>query len=238
VKAPTQQRTFLTAEWKNLVMLNYAVEPALLQSFVPSGTELDHFDGVTYVSLIGFEFNKTQVMGHAVPFHQSFEEVNLRFYVRRGSRRGVVFIRELVPKYAVTALARLAYGERYSCVPMSHRVELDGDKMTVAFSWGSGAGLCAIEAQASGPGSLPPEGSLVQFITEHYWGYTARGQRTLEYQVEHPQWRVREGRAARFSGDAQRYYGQEFAQVLERSPDSAFIAEGSAVSVFKGASID
>ena len=239
MKAPAQQRTFLTAEWKNLVMLNYAVDPVLLQSYVPSGTELDRFEGVTYVSLIGFEFNKTQVMGHAVPFHQSFEEVNLRFYVRRGSRRGVVFIRELVPKYAVTALARLAYGERYSCVPMSHRVDLDAHAGTLAveFSWGSGAGHCSIEAHATGPGYLPEKGSLGEFITEHYWGYTARSERTLEYQVEHPQWHIRQAKAARFSGDAQRYYGQEFTQVLAQSPDSAFIAEGSEVTVFKGTPI-
>jgi uncharacterized protein YqjF (DUF2071 family) len=238
VKGPAEQRTFLTAEWKNLLMLNYAVEPALLEGHVPSGTELDRFDGATYVSLIGFEFNRTQVMGHTVPFHQSFEEVNLRFYVRRDLRRGVVFIRELVPKHAVSALARLVYGEHYSCVPMSHRVEMDAGKIAVEFSWGSGPGRCSIEAQASGAGYIPAENSLGQFITEHYWGYTARGERTLEYQVEHPRWQIREAKTARFSGDAERYYGSEFAQVLARSPDSAFIAEGSAVTVFKGAPID
>ncbi len=118
-----QQRTFLTAEWKNLLMLNYNVEPSLLEPFVPAGTVLDQLAGKTYVSLIGFEFNATRVFGRAVPFHQSFEEVNLRFYVRRGERRGVVFIRELVPKIAVAAIARIAIGEKYSSVPMSHRVE-------------------------------------------------------------------------------------------------------------------
>src|SRR5690242_13556795 len=92
---------FLTAEWKNLVMLNYAVDPSLLKPFVPPGTELDYFNGKTYFSLVGFEFYRTRVLGFTVPFHQTFEEVNLRFYVRRGSKRGVVFIRELVPKYAV-----------------------------------------------------------------------------------------------------------------------------------------
>src|SRR5512142_1077033 len=113
---------FLTAEWKNLVMLNYAVDPSLIEPFVPAGTELDAFEGKTYVSLVGFEFNRTRVLGFAVPFHQNFEEVNLRFYVRRESKRGVVFIRELVPKYAVAAVARLLFKENYSCVPMSHRV--------------------------------------------------------------------------------------------------------------------
>src|SRR5882757_4261033 len=106
-----RQNRFLTAEWKNLAMLNYAVDGSLLKRFVPAGTELDLFEGSTYLSLVGFEFNRSRIFGFPVPFHQAFEEVNLRFYVRRSSKRGVVFIRELVPKFAVAAIARLAFNE-------------------------------------------------------------------------------------------------------------------------------
>jgi uncharacterized protein YqjF (DUF2071 family) len=233
-----QQRTFLTAEWKNLLMLNYNVEPSLLEPFVPAGTVLDQLAGKTYVSLIGFEFNATRVFGRAVPFHQSFEEVNLRFYVRRGERRGVVFIRELVPKIAVAAIARIAFGENYSSVPMSHRVERKDGSTYAEFSWGSGPGRCTISAQTAGNRYLPAEGSIPQFITEHYWGYAAqRDGNTVEYQVEHPQWQVNNATTAHFAGDAEKYYGPEFVRTLSNPPDSAFLAEGSAVTVFKGASI-
>ena len=233
--AIARQRTFLTAEWKNLLMLNYAVTPALLQAFVPAGTDLAQFDSKTYVSLIGFEFNKTKIFGRAVPFHQSFEEVNLRFYVRRGEKRGVVFICELVPKVAVSAIARLAYGERYSCVPMSHRIESSSGSTIAEYSWGSGPSRCTISAKTVGDSYLPGEGSLSQFITEHYWGYAAqRSGGTVEYQVRHPQWKVMDAETARFTGDAARCYGPEFANVLDKAPDSAFLAEGSAVTVFKG----
>ena len=218
-------------------MLNYAVDPALLRSFVPAGTELDSHEGLTYASLIGFEFNKTRLLGRAVPFHQSFEEVNLRFYVRRGTRRGVVFIRELVPKVAVTAIARFAYGENYSCVPMSHRIETNSGELTVEYSWGSGAARCSISVTSSRDAYLPAQGSLSEFITEHYWGYAVRNSRTVEYQVDHPQWLVKEADAAEFSGDAAKHYGLDFAQVLTRPPDSAFFAEGSPVTVFKGTPI-
>jgi uncharacterized protein len=235
VTTPAQQRTFLSAEWKNLLMLNYGVDPALLRPFVPAGTELDSHDGNTYASLIGFEFNKTRLLGRAVPFHQSFEEVNLRFYVRRGTRRGVVFIRELVPKVAVTAIARLAYGENYSCVPMSHRLESNGGIFSAEYSWGLGTARCAISATTTREPYLPAPGSLSEFITEHYWGYALRSGRTVEYQVDHPQWQVREVDTAQFSGDGARYYGPDFARLLEQPPDSAFLAEGSAVTVFKGA---
>ncbi|HMG85669.1 MAG TPA: DUF2071 domain-containing protein [Terracidiphilus sp.] len=233
-----RQRTFLTAEWKNLLMLNYAVDPALLQPLVPAGTELDQFEGKTYVSLIGFEFNKTRVFGRAIPFHQSFEEVNLRFYVRRSGRRGVVFIGELVPKFAVTAIAKFVYGERYSCVTMAHRIDKSNGITTAAFSWGSSSDRCTISAETLGDGYLPQEGSLGQFITEHYWGYAAQGTGgTLEYQVEHPQWNVSDANRACFSGNAEKYFGAEFARVLGKAPDSAFLTEGSGVTVFKGVPI-
>jgi uncharacterized protein len=231
-------RIFLTAEWKNLLMLNYAVHPALLQPFVPANTDLDSHDGKTWMSLIGFEFNKTRVLGKAIPFHQAFEEVNLRFYVKRSERRGVVFIRELVPKVAVTAVARLVYGERYACVPMAHSIETSAGRTVAEYSWGSGSRRCTLSAETEGDGYLPQQDSLSQFITEHYWGYAAQKTGgTMEYQVEHPQWIVRNTTRAHFTGDAEKYYGAEFAKVLDRPPDSAFLAEGSAVTVFKGARI-
>src|SRR5512138_2150347 len=189
---------FLTAEWKNLLMLNYSVDAALLKSFVPSGTELDAFEGKTYLSMVGFEFNRTRVLGLTVPFHQNFEEVNLRFYVRRGSKRGVVFIRELVPRFAVAAVARWVFNENYSCVPMSHRIE----PRKAEYSWTLGSTRCAMKIETEGDSFVPADGSLSQFITEHYWGYAAqKGGGCLENEVQHPAWSVWNAKSASFSGD-------------------------------------
>jgi uncharacterized protein YqjF (DUF2071 family) len=167
------QSRFLTAEWNNVFLLNYAVDASLLERFVPAGTELDLFEGRTYLSLVGFEFNRLRIFGLPVPFHQSFEEVNLRFYVRRSSKRGVVFIRELVPKYAAAAVARFAFNENYSRVSMSHRIETraDGGVAEAEYAWGSGQDRCSMRIETEGTSFLPPDGSLGQFITEHYWGY-------------------------------------------------------------------
>lgn len=229
--------TFLTAEWKHLLMLNYSVDPELLDPFVPPGTELDTFEGRTYVSLVGFEFNRARVLGFSVPFHRSFEEVNLRFYVRRGERRGVVFLRELVPRFAIAAVARFAFGENYSCVAMDHRIQ-NGRGILVQYSWGSGSGACSMRIEGNDTGFVPADGTLSQFITEHYWGYTKqRGGGCLEYEVQHPRWIVREGKAASFTGDAAPYYGAEFAEVLDRQPDSALLADGSSVTVFRATRI-
>jgi uncharacterized protein len=228
---------FLTAEWQDLVMLNYALEPSLLQPYVPAGTELDSFDGKTYASLVGFKFNRTRIAGIAIPFHRSFEEVNLRFYVRRGSKRGVVFISELVPKFAVAAIARYAFGEKYSSVPMSHLVHTrtEDNVLEAEYFWGSAAHRCSIWIETAQPAFVPVDDSLSQFITEHYWGYASQKDGScLEYEVQHPRWLVREADNFGLSGDAGRYYGSEFAAALRQPAQSAFIAEGSAISVFKG----
>jgi hypothetical protein len=236
-------------------MLNYVVDASLLERFVPAGTELDVFQGSTYLSLVGFEFNRSRVFGFAVPFHQRFEEVNLRFYVRRSSKRGVVFIRELVPKCAVAVVARFAFHENYSCVPMSHRIETgaDGDVVKAEYAWRlglwrsgswrsglwrSGSDRCMIRIETEGASFLPPEGSASQFITEHYWGYAAQpGGGCLEYEVQHSQWRVWKAKRAVFSGNAAGLYGAGIAQALTHNPDSAFLAKGSPVTVFQGTRI-
>jgi hypothetical protein len=235
-----QARRFLTAEWINLLMFNYAVDAALVAPFVPSGTELDTFDGQTWMSLIGFEFNRTRVFGMPVPFHRSFEEVNLRFYVRRGSRRGVVFIRELVPRFAVAAVARFAFGENYSAVPMARRLHVQSDGSVEAeYAWGSGTNRCSMRMKTQGRSYLPEEGSFGQFITEHSWGYTAqRDGGCLEYEVQHPRWQIREGKSSDFVGAAASHYGDQLAQPLAAPPHSAFFVEGSAVSVFRGTRIN
>ena len=219
-------------------MLNYAVDAALLARYVPAGTELDDFEGKTYLSLIGFEFNRSRLLGVPVPFHQAFEEVNLRFYVRRSSKRGVVFIREFVPKQLVAVVARLTFNENYSCVPMSHRIETGADGNIKKYGWLVGSNQCSIQIESEGPSFLPADGSIDQFITEHYWGYaTQRDGNSLEYEVQHPRCRLWKAKKALFSGNAADVYGAEFVQALTNEPTSAFLAKGSPVAIFNGTRI-
>lgn len=228
---------FLTAEWRDLAMLNYEVDPGALRPLLPAGTELDHWRGRTFLSLVGFRFLRTAVLGVAVPFHRDFEEVNLRFYVRRryGSvwRRGVVFIHELVPRAAIALTARLLYNEPYESLAMRHAVRSDGNGTPrgVSYEWRCRGRWDGLRADAEGDGALPLPGSLDEFVTEHYWGYSAqRDGGTLEYRVEHPRWHVWRARA-QVTGDLARLYGPELAAVLAAAPATAFIADGSGVIV-------
>ncbi len=218
-------------------MLNFAVEPALLQPLVPEGTELDFLDGKTFVSVVGFLFLNTRVLGVSIPLHRDFEEVNLRFYVRRKSadtwRRGVVFVRELVPKIAIATVARLFYGEPYSAYPMRHLVADNEKGLTVEYGWRRSGNWEELKMTAAAGGPLSVgAGSHEEFIIEHYWGYTA-AKRTSEYRVEHPCWRVWPALTASFKADVATLYGQQFVETLSAPPISQFIAEGSQVSVHR-----
>ena len=233
------RRVFLSAEWRNLVMLNYEVDSDILRRRVPHGTEVDSFQGKTFVSLVGFQFLRAKLFGILpVPFHTDFEEVNLRFYVRcrEGNeiRRGVVFIREIVPKRGVAQVARLIYGENYSCCPMRHDASATRAHRTTEYQWKLNGNWCTLHAEAAGDAAIPKEESLEQFITEHYWGYVSRRGGCLEYRVSHEPWRVWGCTAGSFKGNSDTLYGPELGGILRRPPNSAFISDGSPVLVFAG----
>jgi hypothetical protein len=227
-------RPFLRARWRNLAMINYEVDPAVLRPLVPAGTELDRFGGRCFASMVGFLFQDVRVLGLAVPLHTRFEEVNLRFYVRRELdgevRRGVVFVRELVPLPAAALVAHWVYGERYAALPMRHEA---GDAV-VSYEWRRQGRWEGLRLVPVGDWAPAEEGSEEEFITEHYWGYAATRRGTVEYQVAHPRWRVSRARSAEVDCDASALYGARFADVLACGPSSAFLADGSPVEVLPG----
>jgi uncharacterized protein len=219
-------------------MLNYEVMPALLAPLVPAGVEMDRWSGTLYASVVGFLFRDTRVLGLAIPWHRTFEEVNLRFYVRREVggevRRGVVFVRELVPRRAIAIVARLLYNEPYRALAMQHRIEPDRDGAVAReYRWRAGSGWSSVSARTTGAPRELQAGSEEEFITEHYWGYTRqRDGGTVEYRVHHPRWNVWSAIDARLDGNLHDVYGPEVAQALSGPPRSAFVADGSPVTVF------
>jgi uncharacterized protein YqjF (DUF2071 family) len=233
-------KVFLTAEWKYIVMLNYEIEPKIIEPLVPSGTELDTWNGKTFVSIVGFLFLKTKVRGIPIPFHRNFEEVNLRFYVGRfvegETRRGVVFIKELVPRLAIAATARLLYNEKYYSLPMDHVV--DPGKGFFEYRWKSEKEWQYLQAKTIGDPQLLISGSQEEFISEHYWGYTAqKNGTTMEYRVEHPRWHVWQVNQSVLKCDVSTVYGPEYEDAFRKPASSVFVAEGSSVAVHKGINI-
>lgn len=234
-------RVFLRAEWRHLVLLNYEIDPAALRPFVPTGVELDQFQGRTLISVVGFLFLRSRLLGLPIPLHGSFEEVNLRFYVRRetasGTRRGLVFIRELVPKRFVAWTARTIYNEPYRRAPMSHAIvtDPDGSVREVIYAWTDRGRPGQISVALDGDPAPMVSGSEEEFIAEHYWGYgRQRDGRTLEYQVKHPRWSVCPAACAALECDIVALYGGPFVAPLSAPPTSAFYADGSAIELMAG----
>ncbi len=234
-------RPFLTARWEHLLFYNFRCPSALLQRFTPRGTMLDSWEGETWLSLVGFLFRDTLVRGIPVPCHRTFEEVNLRFYVRRELpggevRRAVVFLRELVPRRAIAAVARRVYQEPYEAVEMSNANDIESARRgMIAYFWGYHGRPFGIRATIEGTPEPAPAGSHAEFISEHHWGYTSqRDNTTLEYRVEHPRWRLWQPVDALMDGDYSHLYGDEFGAILRQPPASVLAAEGSQVAVYPG----
>jgi len=232
---------FLAAEWRSLLIINYAIDAEVLRPRVPVGLELDLWEGQALVSMVGFLFLGTRVLGIPVPFHRNFEEINLRFYVRRetpeGWQRGVTFVREIVPRGAIAWLARTLYNEPYVACPMRHRVEASGCE----YQWFLEGRWNSFRAERRGEAQPLVAGSPEEFIFEHYWGYTRqRDGGTVEYQVEHPRWRTWMAKNPCLDADAAAIalYGEPFAAALRNAPVSAFVAEGSEILVRRGVRLE
>ncbi len=220
---------FLTARWKHLLLANYTIDPAVISDLVPHGTAMDHHCDHAYISLVAFRFEGTRVAGVPVPFHRTFEEVNLRFYVaplKDPSIRAVTFVKEIVPRRVIPWVANTLFSENYVAMPMASQHEPASHR----YAWGESLEN-HFSANVNGELAVPATGSVAEFITEHYWGYTRAKRSTLEYQVRHPTWQGCEISQYRLEVDFGRLYGKRFAFLSSQTPDSVLYAAGSEVAV-------
>lgn len=228
--------SFLKAEWRKLAIANYVINPAVLAKYIPPGTELDLWNGNCYVSLVGFMFKNTKLLGLKIPFHVNFEEVNLRFYVKRFEngtwKRGVVFIKEIVPKPALAFIANSIYKEHYETMPMLHKWEENDTERIVTYQWKKNKQWQSFKIIADLAPSKIEENSETEFITEHYWGYSKVNENvTNEYEVTHPKWQQYNLKSAEIKVDFGLVYGNDFEFLNNLKPESVMLAEGSEITV-------
>lgn len=241
-----QRAVFLTASWNRLLLFTFPVRAADLEPFVPPRVQLDTYAGQAYVSVVGFSFENTRLARLPAYGHRRFCEVNLRFYVRRTAggmtRRGVIFVQEIVARPLVAFLARWCYGENYVVRGMrdeSHAARTATGGFRYGYAWRTGRGSETrwnrLGATAAGAFGKPPAESLEEFIVEHYWGYACRRGQTLEYEVAHPPWRVAPADDIVWDCDPQATYGRPWSGWLNQPPVSVILAEGSSVTVRRAA---
>lgn len=228
--------SFLTAEWNDLALINYEIDPKILKKYIPKGTELDLWNGKCYISLIGFMFEDVKVLGLKIPFHTNFEEVNLRFYVKRFEdgiwKRGVVFVKEIVPKHAISIVANMLYKEHYQTMKMRHSRTENENSKSFQYEWKKDKKWNSI-AMKTTKNSIPiEENSEAEFITEHYFGYTKYNESTtIEYEVTHPRWQQLEIIDYKINVDFESIYGKDFEFLQHLKPTSTFLALGSKITI-------
>ena len=228
--------SFLTAEWNDLLFINYEIDPKLLENYLPIGTELDLWNDKCYISLIGFMFEDVKVLGFKIPFHINFEEVNLRFYVKRYEngiwKRGVVFVKEIVPKHAITIVANTLYNEHYQTLPMRHERIANKNVLQFKYEWKKKNTWHSISVETENELIPIEENSEAEFITEHYYGYTkASNYKTIEYEVTHPKWKQYIVKEYTLNVNFEQVYGKEFAYLQHLKPVSFFVAKGSKITI-------
>jgi len=228
--------SFLTAEWRKLLLVNYEIEPHLLKPYLPYKTELDTWNGTHYVSLVGFMFLNTKVFGLKFPFHINFEEINLRFYVRhhdgKNWKRGVVFIKELVPKPLISFIANTVYNEHYATRKMYHSWREEANSLNIEYGFLAEGKNHSMQVNASKLATEILPNSETEFITEHYWGYSSiSGKKTTQYEVTHPRWLAYEVKDYKVDMDFGQAYGERFGILNGLEPRSVMLAEGSSITV-------
>lgn len=235
---------FLTAELHHLVMVSYEAEPEILAPLVPNGTELDDWNGKNLLSLVALSFGTIRLKGVPIPLYRDFAEINLRLYVRAktpdGWRRGVVFVREVVPRRAIAFVARWLYNENFVTCPTRSRLDHDpgSGRRSALYSWQHRGEWLSVSAQYAGDPARPGTGSEDEFIAEHYWGYTSRRDGTTGvFRITHPPWRVWPAISFTTTGDFAAFFGDRFAPVFANPPSSVFVADGSPVAVHPAAAL-
>ncbi len=228
--------SFLTAQWNNLALINYEIDAKILENYIPKGTEIDSWNNKCYVSLVGFMFENVKLLGIKIPFHINFEEVNLRFYVKRYEngiwKRGVVFVKEIVPKPALTLVANTIYKEHYQTLPMKHSVTTNKDSKDFVYQWKTKNKWNTILVETEKSPIEIEVNSEAEFITEHYFGYTkVNNEKTFEYEVKHPRWQQYKVTNHQIDVHFGEVYGNTFEFLNHLKPISVMLAVGSKISV-------
>lgn len=222
---------FLTAEWRRLVNLTYAIDPDLLKEHLPEGVEADIYKGKAHISLVAFEFLNTRVKGLKLPFHVNFPEINLRYYARYGEYLGVGFIKELVPKFCISFIARKLYNEPYYSFPMTLETEI-ADHISVLHTVKKAGKSHTISAKATNTALQPGPETPDYYFKEHDLGFgTDLKGRGVFYRVDHSVWDTYPLVDFNLQFDFGAIYGPKWAFLNDATPRYSVMAEGSPVSV-------
>lgn len=228
------EKVFLTAEWKNLVLFNFAVPDEVLKPYLPKDCTLDYWNGSAYISFVAFQFLNTRVLNIKWPGFTHFPEINLRFYIKHHGRRGVCFIREYVPSKLVAQIARSLYHEPYLATPIKAHIEQQSSEIKARYEITKYDSIYSAQVIASPEPIQCSIDSEAHFFKEHELGVGKDPQgQTYKYEVHHPVWKTFKIKSYNLNLHWHSLYGEGFSFLQDRQANSVFFAEGSEIKVFK-----
>ena len=229
-------KTLLTAYWTNLLAATFEADETLLNKFLPRGTELNTWHGKYLISIVAFMFSKPAILNISAPFYRSFEEINLRFYVRYKEndqwKKGVVFIKEIAPARIIGLTAGWLYQENFIYLPLKHKFYANNKCQYISYSckvknqWGHLNMVCS--SKDNEPGSE----RVQTFVRDHYWGYTKKSNNnTAEFLIEHRLWKIYQATDYDLNLNIGEIYGKDFTDLFLQKPISVILMDGSFTKV-------
>lgn len=230
-------KPLLTADWKNLIVVNYEIDPLVLNPYLPAGTEPDLWNNKCYISLIAFQFNHPKMKGIPIPFYKNFEQINLRFYVSKvykgEVRKGVVFIKEIAAGNLLKAGAALIYNEHYTNLKTRHTINKLPETTEIQYDWRLDKQWNYIHAIAGKDKTIPGADTVTAFITNRFWGYIKISPgKTAEFRVDHEPWKIHKVKSCEVNCDTKKLYGAALHTFLSQAPAFTFMIAGSSVKVY------
>ena len=238
----SDRKTLYAAEWREIVVINFEIDPKLLRNFIPPKTELDFFNETSFVTLMARACKNVKPYGWPIVFAKSIDQILLRFYVKRKVgdtwRRGVCLIRDYLPKRKASFFLNWMFKHSFTQVPIKRTSSnfesgLPTQLPTVEYQWTTGDYVNHIKVNARSQMRQQEQETKESFVLDHHYGYTVKEGKTYEYYVEYSPWAMWDAQSGSFDCDTENVFGRPFVRALKQRPASVFLARGSDVIIYR-----
>jgi uncharacterized protein len=183
--------------WSDLLFMHWRVPEEQLRALIPEPLEVDTFDGSGWIAVVPFLMTGIRLRWMPpVPGTTRTLEMNVRTYVKYGSRSGVYFFSLDAENSLIVHTARAWYGLPYYKAKMSLRkatyTRYESQRIH------EDAPPCAFRAVYRPLGDVKPavSGSLEYFLTERYCLFVANeGKPAMIGEIDHKPWPLRRAEA-------------------------------------------
>jgi uncharacterized protein len=182
--------------WYDLLFAHWEIEPELLQPFIPSGLQLDTYQGKAWIAVVPFRMSGIRLKYMpSIPYTSNFPEINVRTYVTYQGKPGVYFFSLDASNYLAVKVAKSFFH-----LPYYHsKIEVRSEGASIKYH----SYRKKSREEFRFKGNYQPisdvfhaeRGSLEYWLTERYCLYTEKYNRLYRGEIHHPPWPLQQARA-------------------------------------------